>query len=68
MNVHNADIMIALLRLKKEIEEESTTTLKIVFSGATEAHLLANAIADADVGVIVSPSRPYPNVWENRRM
>ncbi len=68
IDVDNADIMASLLRLKGEIEEELDTSLKFVFSGASEAHLLAKEISDAGVGVVVSPSRSYPGSWENRRM
>ncbi|THG92619.1 hypothetical protein EW026_g8341, partial [Hermanssonia centrifuga] len=68
IDVDNADIMASLLRLKGDIEEELDTSLKFVFSGASEAHLLANEISDAGVGVIVSPSRSYPGSWEKRRI
>ncbi|THG99949.1 hypothetical protein EW026_g2520 [Hermanssonia centrifuga] len=68
IDVDNADIMASLLRLKGEIEEELDTSLKFVFSGASEAHLLAKEISDAGVGVVVSPSRSYPGSWENRRI
>ncbi|PSR81151.1 hypothetical protein PHLCEN_2v6486 [Hermanssonia centrifuga] len=68
IDVDNADIMASLLRLKGDIEEELDTSLKFVFSGASEAHLLANEISDAGVGVVVSPSRSYPGFWEKRRI
>ena len=35
---------------------------------ATEAHLLAKELANAEIGVIVVPSRPFPYDWQTRRM
>ena len=68
INVEGADAIAALLRLKAEVEEESSTTLRFVFAGAAEAHILAPEIAHAGAGVILTPSRPFPNLWEQRRM
>jgi hypothetical protein len=44
IEVGNADIMATLLNLKAEAEERLGTTMHMVFSGATEAHLLAKEI------------------------
>ena len=68
MHVESADAMLSLLRLKDTVEEESGGPLKMVFSGATEAHLLAKSIAEANVGVILTSVRPFPHTWESRRM
>lgn len=68
INVHNADAIASLIRLKKEVEDELDVDLKLVFVGATEAHLLAREIAKAGVGVILAPVRPFPRTWEQRRM
>lgn len=68
IEVNSADIMATLLELKKEVEGEIEASIKVTFSGAAEAHLLAKQIAEADVGVIVSPARPFPAVWSMRRM
>lgn len=73
VNVESADIMATLLRLKAEIEHNIFAEtnfhkeLKLTFSGATEAHLLARELRHAKVGVLVHP-RPYPYAWESRRM
>jgi hypothetical protein len=66
--VVSADIMASLLRLKAEVEAARGRTLRMTFVGAAEAHLLARAIGDAGVGVILSPARPFPGTWESRRM
>ena len=68
VEVHSADIMASLIDLKEDIEEETGIDLRLVFSGASEAHLLAKEIGRAGVGVILNPSRPFPNKWRSRRM
>lgn len=68
MQVQSADIMATLIELKKEVEEESGTSIKLTFSGANEAHILAKEIGEAGVGVILNPSRPFPGTWKSRRM
>jgi hypothetical protein len=67
IEVDNLDIMASLLILKADVEDKIGSRMKMVFSGAMEAHLLAEEIGYADVGVILNPSRPYPMVWDQRR-
>ncbi|KZT29292.1 hypothetical protein NEOLEDRAFT_1085063 [Neolentinus lepideus HHB14362 ss-1] len=66
--VSSADIMATLLKLKVDIEEARGTTMRMVFAHASEAHLLAEEIAKARVGVILIPSRPFPDTWDDRRI
>ena len=68
MDVHNADIMATLIQLKKEVEALTGTKMRLVFSGASEAHLLAKEIGEANIGIILNPSRPFPMNWGARRM
>lgn len=68
IEVDNADTIGSLLALKKEIEHRTSTKMKFTISGGTEAHLLAEQIAEAGVGVILRPSRPFPVTWDKRRM
>ncbi|KAF8549605.1 composite domain of metallo-dependent hydrolase [Imleria badia] len=68
VNVKNADIMASLLKLKQEVETVSGTPIKMTLVGAGEAHLLATELAAANVGVIVTPPRPFPYTWEGRRI
>lgn len=44
VEVSSADIMATLMRLKSEVEEKRGTYMRMVFSRATEAHLLAEQI------------------------
>ncbi|KAG6832612.1 hypothetical protein H0H92_014448 [Tricholoma furcatifolium] len=60
--------MASLIRLKKEVEKHSGNAIKMTFTGANEAHLLAKEIGEAGVGVILTPSRPFPGTWESRRI
>ncbi|KAI0307234.1 hypothetical protein B0F90DRAFT_1686479 [Multifurca ochricompacta] len=68
INVGSADVMAALLALKEEVEQKRGTRMRLVFSGAAEAHLLAKEIGRAGVGVILTPSRPFPEGWDDRRI
>jgi hypothetical protein len=55
-----------LIILKKEIEVDTRRAIKLTITGASEAHLIATEIAEAGVGVILTP--PIPMLWEDRRM
>lgn len=68
IEVDSADIMASLLILKADVEDRIGSRMRMVFSGATEAHLLAREISVADVGVILTPVRPCPMVWDQRRI
>ncbi|KAI0371545.1 composite domain of metallo-dependent hydrolase [Pilatotrama ljubarskyi] len=68
IDVSSADIMATLIRLKNEVEEKRGTYMRMVFSRATEAHLLAEEIAHAGVGVILSPARQFPWSWDDRKI
>lgn len=60
--------MATLVNLKQEYEDITRKNLRLTFSGATEAHLLAKEIARARISVIVTSPRTYPAFWEQRRM
>ena len=63
----NADIIASLVALKAEVEAQSNVPMKLTIMGGAEAHLLAPELAEANVGVIVSPVRSFPLSWEGRR-
>ncbi|KAI9569587.1 composite domain of metallo-dependent hydrolase [Boletus coccyginus] len=58
VEAQSADIIASLIKLKKEL----------TVAGAAEAHLLAKNLGEANVGVIVTPSRPFPETWEKQRI
>jgi hypothetical protein len=64
VNVNKADIMSHLILLNKEIGNN----LKMTFEGAHEAWILADEIAEAKIGVIISPARSFPGSWDTRRI
>ncbi|EIW83128.1 hypothetical protein CONPUDRAFT_164126 [Coniophora puteana RWD-64-598 SS2] len=70
VNAKSADVIASLLALKKEVENQSQTGAKVHMTivGGAEAHLLARELAEADVGVIVTPPRSFPYTWESRRV
>lgn len=68
VHVDSADIMATLLILKRDFEHHTGKVLYLTFAEATEAHLLAEEIAEAKVSVILSPSKPYPTTWDQRRL
>ena len=53
IDVSSADIMATLIRLKNEVEERRGSFMRMVFSRATEAHLIAE-----EIGMVLSSSDP----------
>ena len=49
IEVDNLDIMASLLILKADVEDKIGSRMKMVFSGAMEAHLLAEEIGKCKV-------------------
>ncbi|KAK0206400.1 carbohydrate esterase family 9 protein [Desarmillaria ectypa] len=68
IDVNSADIMATLLLLKSEVEDRIGSRMRMVFSGATESHLLAPEIGNSGVGVILNSLKPYPTTWDGRRI
>jgi len=60
--------MASLVLLKRSVEDNRGSKIEIVFTGAAEAHLLAKELGEAQIGVILSPSRPFPGSWEQKRL
>lgn len=60
--------MATLVLLKKEVETRTGEPIKLTITGGLEAHLLAPQLAEANIGVIQVPARPFPTVWDRRRM
>ncbi|KZT52272.1 carbohydrate esterase family 9 protein [Calocera cornea HHB12733] len=67
LSVNNADIMSTVILLKHEIEAQFSSSMKLSFAGASEAWMIAKNIADAEIGVIIAPSRATPLEWPSRR-
>ncbi|KAJ3516436.1 hypothetical protein NLJ89_g1119 [Agrocybe chaxingu] len=68
VEAHSADIIATLIILKQQVEAETRQQLRFTITGASEAHLLAKELGENDIGVILNPPRPFPYVWEDRRI
>ena len=68
VEAHSADVIATLILLKKDVEEKTGAAIQMTIAGATEAHLLVEEIAEANIGIIFKPSRPFPTTWEQRRL
>ncbi|KAH7927128.1 carbohydrate esterase family 9 protein [Leucogyrophana mollusca] len=68
VEAHSADIIATLILLKKEVEQTRAVTVQLTITGASEAHVLAAELGQAGVGVILNPARPFPTLWEDRRI
>jgi len=68
VHTQSADIIATVISLKQEVEDLTGVSVKITVAGGTEAHLLAAELAAAHIGVIVINARPYPAVWEQKRI
>ncbi|KAJ7589790.1 hypothetical protein C8J56DRAFT_1139426 [Mycena floridula] len=68
VTANSADVIATLLSLKKEVERETKTKLTMTIVGGAEAHLLADDLAAASVGVILLPPRSVPYNWDSRRI
>ena len=66
VNAQSADVIASLLLLKSEVDSQTGHNLRLVVSGAAEAHLLAAELGAAGVGVLMG-QRLYPGAWEQRR-
>ncbi|KAH9943156.1 composite domain of metallo-dependent hydrolase [Epithele typhae] len=67
IDVASADAMVSIIRMKNEIEEKRGSYMNMVFSRATEAHMVADELVHAKIGVILMPSRAFPWTWDERR-
>ncbi|KAI0777456.1 carbohydrate esterase family 9 protein [Trametes elegans] len=68
VHVHSADAIASIIALKSEVEADLGNKIKVTLIGATEAHLIAPEIGEANVGVLIAQTRPFPHNWEERRL
>ncbi|KAK5136213.1 hypothetical protein LTR08_003820 [Meristemomyces frigidus] len=73
IEVHSADIIASVLRLKEEVEAAMTAKssssggLRLIIYGGAESHMLAPELATANVSVILAPVLAYSESWDQRR-
>ncbi|KAI0253986.1 hypothetical protein BJV78DRAFT_1280411 [Lactifluus subvellereus] len=68
VETHSADVIATLIALKRDFKTHTGHSLRLTITGATEAHLLASELAEAGVGVVLTPPRPFPGSWQRRRI
>jgi len=62
VEIYNRDEILRLLQLKKQLEKNGAQ-IKLSIIGATEAWTIADALAEAEVGVILRPYLCTPSQW-----
>ena len=67
LTIHNADIIAAALRVKKDVEAVTGTKIHLAIFGGAESHLVADDLAAANVGVVLAPLQSYATSWDQRR-
>ncbi|KAH9892482.1 hypothetical protein C8Q73DRAFT_732800 [Cubamyces lactineus] len=68
VDVGSANIIATLISLKKEVELKAGSAMQFTITSASEAHLVADELAEAGIGVIVTPPRSYPYTWDEHRI
>ena len=53
MEAHSADIIATLVLLKKEVDYQQGSKIRLTITGATEAHLLANEIGELLIDLLI---------------
>lgn len=74
ISVQSADAIAAILRVKQVVDKATASSrgtaaagIKLVLIGGAESFILADELAAADVGVVLSPLLSYRNGWDQRR-
>lgn len=73
ITVHSADTIAAVLRVKTEVEAVMAESgrkegeIRLIIIGGAEAHLVAEELAAAGVGVVLAPLFSYATSWDQRR-
>ncbi|KAI1744879.1 amidohydrolase [Xylaria scruposa] len=72
ITVHSADVIAAILKVKKTVDDAIVSSggnndLHIVIIGGAESFIVADELAAANVGVVLSPLFSYRTTWDQRR-
>ncbi|CAK7262655.1 hypothetical protein SEPCBS119000_000078 [Sporothrix epigloea] len=67
ITVHSADAIAAILTVMEEVEIATSKYIRLTILGGAEAHLLADVLAAAEVGVILAPLLSYRTTWDQRK-
>ncbi|TQV94818.1 amidohydrolase [Cordyceps javanica] len=67
LSISSADGIAAALRVKADVEAATDASLRFAIVGGAESHLVADALAAAKVGVILTPLQQLGREWDARR-
>ncbi|KAI1173351.1 amidohydrolase [Nemania sp. FL0916] len=73
VTAHSADVIAAILKVKSTVEEAispasgNSSSIKLVIIGGAESFIVADELAAANVGVVLSPLLSYRKTWDQRR-
>ncbi|KAI0871361.1 amidohydrolase [Hypoxylon argillaceum] len=72
VTAHSADVIAAILKVKKTVDAaaaaaSSSSGIRLIIIGGAEAFIVADELAAADVGVVLSPLLSYRTSWDQRR-
>ncbi|KAJ4368708.1 hypothetical protein N0V86_009617 [Didymella sp. IMI 355093] len=67
LSAHSADTIASIIRVKSQVESVSSQKLRIVIIGGAEAHLVADELAASNIAVVLAPSLPHAQSWDQRR-
>ncbi|KAK1757110.1 hypothetical protein QBC47DRAFT_378423 [Echria macrotheca] len=67
ITAQSADSISSAVKVKATVEAVTNSTLRLVILGGAESWLVADQLADAGVGVILSPLFSYATTWDQRR-
>ncbi|OTB10932.1 hypothetical protein K445DRAFT_322572 [Daldinia sp. EC12] len=72
ITVHSADVIATLLKVKESVDAAIASSrgggsISLVIIGGAESFLLADELAEANVGVVLNPLLSYRNSWDQRR-
>ncbi|KAI3325640.1 amidohydrolase [Xylariaceae sp. AK1471] len=72
ITAHSADVIAAILKVKSTVDNAITSSggddgIRLVIIGGAESFIVADELAAAGVGVVLSPLLSYRKTWDQRR-
>ena len=67
ITTHSADIIASVLKVKAAVDVATKSSIRLVIIGGGESWLVAEELAVAKVGVVLSPLLSYRVTWDERR-
>ncbi|KAI8948745.1 amidohydrolase [Xylaria longipes] len=72
ITAHSADVIAAILKVKSTVDNAISSAggdggIRIVIIGGAESFIVADELAAANVGVVLSPLLSYRTTWDQRR-